>query len=378
MDLSGISKDPEKIMTAKKQGMWRWKEFLPVSQSLSLISLGEGDTPLIAGGQVAQDLNLPGLFFKAEFLLPTGSLKDRSVALAVNHALSVSAKTIAVASTGNHAASLAAYAAAAGLKAFIFVPENTDRAKINQAAIHGATVVCVKGTMQDAGKLLHEAIKVYNWYPCMSTNPFRNEGKKTCTYEVWEQLDQQVPDFMVHPIGGGIGLWAAWKAWCELKEIKWTDKIPKMVGAQAVNAAPVGEAWEKGLDDSIKIIPRPTCAESIALGAITPGVGFRTLAALKKSGGTCVNLTDEQILNARDLLARRAGLFVEPAAAASLAAIIELRKKNVIQSHHVVVCLLTGQGLKQTVSNDAEIPVIRIDADLSQLEKILKISEVPS
>jgi threonine synthase len=374
MDLSHIPRDLWKEIRNRPSGMWRWREFLPIENDSSPLSLGEGDTPLIRGERLGKNIGINSLYFKADFLLPTGSLKDRSVALAVTHALAIGATAIATASTGNHAASVAAYAAAAGLDAIVFVPDATDAAKINQALIHGAQVIRVKGTLAQAAKLLKDALPVFGWYPCLASNPYRNEGKKTLAFEVWEQLSQKAPDFMVHPIAGGIGLWAAWKGWTELSELGWCSSVPKMIAAQAANAAPVGMAWEQGADEALHVEAKPTCAESIAVRSVTPGVGARTIHAMRESGGRCVMLSDEKILEARDLLARLSGLFVEPASAAALAAVINLRHCNVIKPDDVVVCVLTGHGLKQAIDVDGLLPALRIDADLEKLKEALSAS----
>jgi threonine synthase len=371
MDMSGIHPDLWQEIALRPRGMWRWKEFLPVDDLTIPFTIGEGDTPLINAARLGKRIGIEKLYWKADFLLPTGSLKDRSVALAVTHALSLGATAIATASTGNHAASVAAYAAAAGLAAYVFVPVTTDAAKINQALIHGAQVIRVRGTLADAAKLLKQALLEFGWYPCIATNPFRNEGKKTLAYEVWEQLGRNAPDYSVHPIAGGIGLWAAWKGWSELKELKWARSIPKMIGAQAQSAAPIGKALEQGLDEAVHVEAAPTCAESIAVRAVTPGVGARTLAAIRNSGGTCVMLSEGRILEARDLLAQFSGVFVEPASAAALAAVMDLRECGEMPTDAVVVCAMTGHGLKQVIDKGKMKKAIEIDADLDLLRPLV-------
>lgn len=376
MDFSNFPTDLKQIILSRPQsGLLQWKEFLPFANLQNPVTLGEGNTALIPGGRLATDLKLPYLFFKAEHMLPTGSLKDRSVAVAINHAVSLSYSAVAVSSTGNHAASVAAYAAAAGLKAFIFIPEKTDPAKVNQSAIHGATIIRVQGTMEDATRLLNQALKVFKWYPFLSSNPVRNEGKKTCAYEVWQQLGEKAPDFMVHPIAGGIGLWGAWKGFTELQQLNWSSGIPKMIGAQAEKAAPIGEAWKAGSTDSFKVSVSTTCAESIAISSVTPGVGFRTLHAIKNSGGSCVTVNESEIISARNLLAEKAGLFVEPSAATSLAALIQMMNRNEIQKHHNVVCVLTGTGLKQSLPANHQSAPVSIPAELPELQKYLSSLE---
>lgn len=358
------------IIVGRPQGMWRWKEFLPPVSKI--ISLGEGDTPLIRSERIGDLLGIDELYFKAEFLLPTGSLKDRSVSVAVSHAKSIGAQAIVVSSTGNHAASVAAYAAAAGLKSYVFVPEKTDPSKVKQASICGSQIIKVKGGMEQIGHLIQESIREFGWYPCLSTNPFRNEGKKTCAYEIWQQLGFQVPDLMIHPIAGGMGLWAAWKGWKELNQLGWAHSTPRMVGAQASQVAPIAQAWASQQLDPSAVPVQQTVAESIAIGTITPGLGYRTLNAIRDSKGDCIALSDASLLEARTLLAEWAGIYVEPASAASLAALFEIQRTNKVPCTSKVVCVLTGHGFKQYVENDQNGSVFTIEPSLAHLKLLIK------
>lgn len=354
VDLSGVRPSLRDEIRRRPRGLWRWREFMPVDGSGPVVSLGEGDTPFIRTERLIQETGLERLWIKNDTLLPTGSLKDRSTTVALTHARRVGARAVGVASTGNHAASVAAYAAAAHVPAWVFVPAKTAPGKILQARAHGARVVAVEGSFEETAALFREALRAFGWYSCLSANPWRNEGKKTYAYETWEHFQGEVPGWMIHPIAGGLGVAATWKGWAELNRLGWARGAPRMVVAQAAAAAPIVVAWERGAEDVAGLVPRPTVAESIAVGA--PSLGWRALRAVRESGGVCVAVEDAELLAAQALLARTTGIFCEPAAAASVAAALRLRRDGRLRTADLVVCVVTGHGLKQPEAVEAETP----------------------
>lgn len=335
------------IRKRKERSIWRWFEFLPVEDHSNIVSLGEGCTPLVQSSRLSEKLALPRLFLKNDTLLPTGSLKDRSNAVGISRAKELGFSTAAVISTGNAAASVAAYAAAAGLKSVVMVPQGTSASKVLQAAAYGATVVVVQGSFDDeVARLYQEALQEFGWYDCLSSNPYRNEGKKSYAYEMLDQLDGEMPDWVIHPTAGGAGICAMWKGYNEFHKLGWIEKIPRLVAAQSAAAAPIVRSLEKGLDEVEPVTARDTVAESIQVGN-PAALGRRTLAAIRASNGTGVTLSDDEILEAQSLLARLAGIFAEPAGAISVGAAGKLRRQGVIQQNELVVCTITGHGLKQ-------------------------------
>ncbi|MFQ5902480.1 MAG: threonine synthase [Candidatus Binatia bacterium] len=328
------------------QTIWRWFEFLPIEDRSAIVSLGEGYTPLVRSRWLSEELGITRLYLKDDTVLPTGSLKDRSNAVGLSKARELGFKTAAVISTGNAAASVAAYAAAAGLKSIVMVPQGTSLSKVIQARAYGARVVVVEGDFEQAAILYRNAVQEFGWYDCLSTNPYRNEGKKSYAYELFDQLDEHIPNWIIHPTAGGTGLYAMWKGYNELLTLGWAHRVPKLVAAQSEAAAPIVESFEKGLTEVEAVVPRETVAESIQVGN-PKSMGWRALEAMRASQGTAVALRDDEILEAQSLLGRLAGIFAEPAGAVSVAAARRLREQGVINQGDLVVCNITGHGLKQ-------------------------------
>ncbi len=341
------SVDLSEIRNRKDRTIWRWFEFFPLEERSNIVSLGEGYTPLVQSPRLADSLQLPRLVLKNDTLLPTGSLKDRSNAVGISRARELGFSTAAVISTGNAAASVAAYAAAAGLKSVVMVPEGTSASKVLQAAAYGATVAVVEGSFDgDVARLYKEALREFGWYDCLSSNPYRNEGKKSYAYEMLDQLDGELPDWVIHPTAGGAGICAMWKGYKEIRGLGWSEKSPRLAAAQSAAAAPIVRAWEKNLADVQPVRAEATVAESIQVGN-PASLGGRALAAIRASNGTAVALSEEEILEGQSLLARLAGIFAEPAGAISVAAAKKLRARGAIRNDELVVCNITGHGLKQ-------------------------------
>src|ERR1043166_2245603 len=334
--------DFDAMRQSRDHTIWRWFDFFPVEHRSSVVSLGEGSKPLIHAGRLGECIGIRQLHLKNDTVLPTGSLKDRSNSVGISKAKELGFTIATVMSTGNAAASVAAYAAAAGIKSVVMVPAGTATSKIIQARAYGATVVEIAGDFdREVAQVYKAAIKEFGWYDCLSSNPYRDEGKKSYAYEFVDQLDEEIPDWVIHPTAGGTGIYAMWKGFKEFLALGWIRKAPRLVASQSAAAAPLVLALEKGLNEIEPVIARETVAESIQVGNPV-SLGWRALAALRESGGTAVALTDPEILQAQSLIGRLAGLFVEPAAATSVAAAKKLRNQGVIRSEDVVVCNLTG------------------------------------
>lgn len=371
LDLSNLGNEQlHEIRRRRDPTIWKWWEFYPIEDRSKVVSLGEGYTPLLRSERLSAEVGIDRLYLKNDTLLPTGSLKDRSNAVGLSKARELGAKVAAVASTGNAAASVAAYAAAAGLSCVVLVPEGTAPAKLVQAASYGAAVVEVRGDYDQVARLYRRAVEAFGWYDCLSTNPYRNEGKKSYAYELFDQLDGEVPDWIIHPTAGGLGVFAIWKGYHELFKLGGVHRLPKLVAAQAEAAAPIVAAFERGVEEIEPVVPRETVAESIKVG-YPKSMGWRALKVMRESGGTAIALSDEELLNAQALLGRLAGLFAEPAGAASLAAALKLRKEGVIAQGDLVVCTITGHGLKQPEAVISRLNRSPIEPDMETLKRRL-------
>lgn len=367
----GATEELKRDLETRDGGIWRWRRLLPVDSEMA-VSLGEGDTPLIVSLRLREETGLNQLYIKNDGVLPTGSLKDRAVSVAISHAKEIGAKVVSVASTGNNAASLAAYAGAADIAAVIFVPSNTAPSKIQQIRAHNPVVISVDSNFEGTAALCKQAIAEFGWYSTLSTNPWRAEGNKSYAFEIWEQLGRHVPKWVIHPTGGGLGLSLGWKGWKELNLLGLARGYPHLVAAQAAAAAHLPPALETGLDEPNKIELRPTIAESIAIGSSSPGLGWRLLKAVRETEGDCLAIEDSELLVAQKLLAK-AGIFAEPSAAASLAAALKLKDRGRIQADDSVVCIVTGHGLKDPQAANAFAgDIIPVSPKLSCLKVALK------
>ncbi len=332
---------------SRDSSIWRWFDFFPVADRSSIVSLGEGNTPLIHATRLGEKLGIANLYLKNDTVLPTGSLKDRSNSVGISVARELGFKTAAVMSTGNAAASVAAYSAAAGIKSVVMVPKGTAPSKIIQARAYGATVVVIDGNFDyEVAKLYKAAVQEFGWYDCLSSNPYRDEGKKSYAYEMADQLDGRIPDWVIHPTAGGTGIYAMWKGYQEFLSLGWIERAPKLVAAQSEAAAPIVAAFERGLADIEPVIARETVAESIQVGNPV-SLGWRALAALRESGGTAAAVSDREILESQAHIGSLAEFL--PSRRQRLQ--LPLRRNCVMPASFgaddMVVCNLTGHGLKQ-------------------------------
>jgi threonine synthase len=347
VDLSHLSADfQDRLLRRQDSTIWKWHEFLPVEDLSCIVSLGEGYTPLVHTEGLARATGLERLFIKNDTLLPTGSLKDRSNTVGISKGKEFGMTTAAVVSTGNAAVSVAAYASVAGMRAVVLISANTSPQKVAQAAIYGARIIPMEGSFDQVASIYRDAVEEFGWYDCLSSNPYRLEGKKSYAFEAWEQLDGEVPDWMCHCTAGGAGAVAAYKGFRELKGLGWVEKLPRMVAAQADACAPVVRAFERGADEVTPVEAGETIADSIRVGKPS-ALATRALLDVRASGGVAVGVTDDEIRSVQSLLARTAGIFGEPGGVVSVAAALKLKARGVIKADDLVVCTVSGHGLKQ-------------------------------
>jgi threonine synthase len=264
--------------------------------------------------------------------------------MASNKALEFERNVTAIASTGNAAASMAAHAAKAGLQCYVLVPESTPIGKLSQSISYGAKVIKVKGNYDQAYDLANEACATFGWYNCNpATNPFRTEGKKTLAYELCEQFSWDPPDWVIIPVGNGCNLAGVWKGLKEFYQLGFISRKPRMVGIQPEGSSPVVSAYKKGSRSIEPVIPK-TIAGALAVGK--PRNYIKTMNSLRESNGIAEFVTDDEILAAESLLARKEGIFAEPGGAAPVAGMVKLIGTGVIDRHDKICCVITGNGLK--------------------------------
>ena len=318
--------------------LWRYREALGINER-DVVTLGEGFTPLVRSNVDGQDVLL-----KLDFLCPTGSYKDRGSTVMLSKLNQWRVSKIVEDSSGNAGASVAAYAALAGIHADIYVPADASSGKIAQIAMYGANLVKVKGTREDTGKAAWDAASS-TFYASHNWSPYFLAGMKTVAYEIAEQLDWDVPEWIVVPVGGGSLLVGIWLGFEDLYQAGVTGRMPRLVAVQAENCAPVYAAWKSNLDDVPAVSKTPTAAEGISVAA--PVRGRQILKVLRESNGLVETVNDAMVWHSlRDLGSR--GIFVEPTAAAAMAALPALNSRNAIPAGDRVVVVLTGSGLKAT------------------------------
>ena len=328
--------------------VWRYREMLPVEGG-GEVTLEEGGTALLHVGILGPSGSKVHTFVKNEGQNPTGSFKDRGMTVGVTRARSIGRTRVICASTGNTAASLAAYASRAGMECIVLIPSGgIARGKLAQALFAGARVVSLRGTFDDAMRVVRQAAERLDAYVLNSINPYRIEGQKTAAFEVFEQLGGRVPDWIVCPVGNGGNLAAYWKGFRELKAIGATDRLPRLVGVQSEGASPITDAILQGRDDIVPVANPATVASAIRIG--NPANYRKTILAIRESNGMALKLSDAAILEAQGILARSEGLFVEPASAASVGGAIRLAREGVFKEDDRVVCIATGHGLKDPES----------------------------
>jgi threonine synthase len=344
-DLDGVCRALDRAALAERpQSLWRYRELLPVRHANDVVSLGEIITPLVPLRRLAPSSG--ELLVKDEGRLPTGSFKARGLALAVAMAKELRVETMAMPTNGNAGAAMAAYCARAGIKAFVFCPQDTPAVNVGEIAMQGAQVFLVDGLIDDCGRLVAEGEKTVGWFNCSTLRePYRIEGKKTMGIELAEQLGWEVPDVIFYPTGGGTGIIGMWKAFDELEKLGWIgSKRPRMVVVQAAGCAPMVKAWEEGAEHA----PRWPSAHTFAAGIRVPqGIGdFLILRAVRESGGFAVAVDDDAIMCAWQKVARTEGLLLCPEGAATYSAYEKALADGRIRSNERVVLFNCASGLK--------------------------------
>jgi threonine synthase len=337
------------------QTLWRYHAMLPVQSPAGVISLGEGMTPLLHAARLGKRLGLNHLYIKDESLNPTGSFKARGLALAIARAAELGVTRVAIPSAGNAGGATAAYAARAGLEAYVFMPRDVPRAFIIECQINGAHVELVDGLITDAGRRVAAGRDEYGWFDLSTLKePYRVEGKKTMGYEIAEQFDWELPQVIIYPTGGGTGLIGMWKSFDEMEALGWIDSHrPRMVSVQAAGCAPIVRAFESG---ATRAEPWQNAATMAAGLRVPSAVGDALmLHALRASEGTAVAVSEADLLWGVKEIGQSEGLFVCPEGGAALAGLQRLVEQGWIDREERVVLFNTGSGLKYLDALPAEL-----------------------
>jgi threonine synthase len=330
-------------LSTRPRTLWRYAEVLPEGD---VVTLGEGLTPLLPAMRLGASLGLECLYIKDEGLNPTGSFKARGMTAAVTRAKQLGAKTLAAPTAGNAGGALAAYAAAAGLAAVIVMPADTPSANVMECQAFGAKVIKINGLISDCGKYVAERKDHEGWYDVSTLKePYRVEGKKTMGYELWEQFDGKLPDVILYPTGGGVGLIGMCKAFDEMQEMGWIGAArPRMVAVQAEGCAPIVKAWETHRDKADFFPNAATMASGLRVPS--PLGDLLILRMLKQTQGIALTVTDDEMLQAGKELASQEGVFAAPEGAATVSAARKLATSGWIKPHETVVLFNTGTGYK--------------------------------
>jgi len=361
--------------TKKDEGMWKFRDFLPIKKKESIVTLREGGTPLFRCERLAELTSLADFYLKDETRNPTGSFKDRPTSCAISKAKEEGGNAVITSSTGNGGVAVATYAAKAGMKAIIIVPSTAPRNKLLSIVCSGALLVKIKGIYSDCFSLARELSREYGWVNLTSTflNPFATEGDKTVAYELYRDL-RLVPDWILVPVGAGPLLVGIYKGYKELKELELVDKLPAMIGVQAKGCAPIVRAFERG-EREVRAWGTP---HTIASGIADPLQGYSddgslTLKIIRESGGAAVAVDDESLVESVQNLSRLTGIFAEPTGASSVASLRELKKRGILKEKDTVVCMVTGSGFKDshTIQKYVEIPPKELEPNLEEVREFL-------
>lgn len=370
LELVPKSVDVDKsIFDGRKDTLWKYKEFIPVDES-KIVTLEEGGTPFCKCDKLGEELGV-NLYVKVEGSNPTGSFKDRGMTVGMTKAMELGVSTVGCASTGNTSASLAAYAARAGLRCIVFLPSGkVALGKLAQAMFHGAEVISINGNFDEALEAMTALALEKHLYLLNSINPFRLEGQKTIGYEILHSLGWQSPDRIILPVGNAGNISAIWKGVSEFYDAGFVDSKPMMTGIQAEGACPITNAFKKHSKEIVPVENPETIATAIRIGA--PVSYTKALNAIYDSNGYSETVSDEEILSAQKLLARKEGIGVEPASAASIAGLKKLVEMGEIDKGETVTCVVTGHLLKDpNTAIDACTKPVEVDANLDDLKKLL-------
>lgn len=353
-------------LVTRERNQWRYRELIPIDPESSLPHLQVGFTPVYPTPRLAEALGVAELFVKDDGRNPTASFKDRASAVGVIKAREFGSDTIACASTGNAASSLAGFAAAVGLKSFIFVPEHAPEPKVTQLLIFGATVIKVQGSYDEAYYLCMDACEKWGWYNrnC-AINAYLVEGKKTAGLEIAEQMSERVPDWVVFSVGDGCTIAGAWKGLVEMEKLGFIRKLPRMLGVQAEGSKPIVDAFLTGRE--VRPVAARTVADSIAVGK--PRNWRKALGAVSASGGSMVAVSDDEIMRWMPITPRLSGVFGEPAGVAAVAGLKKAVEQGIVKKHQSALVVITGNGLKDVASARRSTgEPVSVVPDLTELE----------
>ena len=345
-------------VAARPRGMWRWRELLPVRDAENIVSLGEGDSPLLPAPRLGALAGLKRLLVKDEGTNPTGSFKARGISAAVSRARELGARDVALPTAGNAGGALAAYAARAGLGAHVYMPVDAPELNRKESSVYGAEVVLVRGLINDCGAWVRRRASEHGWFDLSTLKePYRAEGKKTMGLELAEQLGWEVPDVIVYPTGGGTGLVGIWKALEELEQLGWIGaRRPRMIAVQTEGCAPIVQAFRQGLDHAPAVHGARTAISGLRVPAAV--ADFLMLALIRRSGGTALTVTDEEALAGMREIASTEGVFAAPEGGAVWAGIKKLVAAGTIDRDERVVLMNTGTGLKYGELVSVDLPVV--------------------
>ena len=362
-DLDAVRKNfPKAALQDRPQTMWRYRELLPIDDSVELVTLGENMSPLLACPRLGEQFGVRKLWIKDESQLPTGSFKSRGQALAITMAKHFGVRRVAVPTAGNAGGAMAAYAARAGMEAFVFMPEDTPVINQYECALAGAKTYLVNGLITDCGRIVREGKQTLGWFDVSTLKePYRIEGKKTMGLELAEQFGWRLPDVILYPTGGGTGLIGMWKAFQELAAMGWleSEKRPRMVAVQSTGCAPIITAFDRGERFAEPFANAATIASGIRVPA---AVGdFMILDAVRASGGCAIAVDEAKILEWMHLAARTTGIAICPESAACVGALASLSQSGWITTEDRVVIYNTGAAQKYVEALTTKLP--RIDRE---------------
>jgi threonine synthase len=336
--------------------MWRYAPALPIEHETSIISLGEGMTPIQPARRTGKRIGAPELTVKDEGLNPTGSFKARGLSCAISMCVELGIRKLAIPSAGNAASALAAYAAAAGIEAHIFMPRDVPQSNFIECKAYGAHVTLVDGLISDCARIVAERKNAEGWFDVSTLRePYRLEGKKTMGYELAEQLGWELPDAVLYPTGGGVGIIGMWKAFAEMEALGWIGpKRPKMIAVQAQGCQPIVRALAENAERSRFWEGAATVASGLRVPK--PLGDFLVLQAVRESGGTAVAVPDAALIDAGIRLAAEDGLFVAPEGAACVSAAERLIREGFLKADDRILIYNTGSGLKYLEAYGARFP----------------------
>jgi len=346
-DLEAVAANASKEAVASRPAtMWRYTEFLPLDDPSNAVTLGEGFTPLFAIPATGHATGLKDLWLKDDGLNPTGSFKARGASCGVSRARELGVREVALPTAGNAGGAWACYGAAAGMTVHVAMPNDAPEINATECRAFGADLTMVDGLISDAGRLISEGVAEHGWFDASTLKePYRIEGKKTLGLEIAEQFGWRLPDAIIYPAGGGVGVIGIWRALLQLREIGWVGgDLPRLIVVQSTGCAPIVRAFDRGLERA----EFWEGAETFAAGLRVPGpLGDElTLRAIRDTGGTAIAVDDDTIAGAMSLLARTAGVLAAPEGAATLAAAAALRERGDLGEGDRVVLINTGSGLK--------------------------------